>query len=215
MNSAWDERIIGLAGIFQAADVVDQLARTGYLNTDDFETCIKSLFIRDPESTISVYGSIHKLQRGFEVLERTFSNHRSLENRDVIRYGLGVILLQMKLAKRSEMLYSIATRLEAAESQIEHFSLTHDNVIANLADIYTDTISKFQYRIQVTGEYHYLQQARVANQVRALLLAGIRAATLWRQCGGNRLQFLLHRKKIQKTSQELAQAAKEKAHQLH
>lgn len=44
------------------------------------------------------------------------------------------------------------------------------------------------------GDYNYLQQARIANQIRALLLAAIRSATLWRQVGGSRWQLLLQRK---------------------
>jgi len=36
----------------------------------------------------------------------------------------------------------------------------------------------------------------LANKIRTLLLAGIRAAVLWRQMGGNRWQLLFSRKDI-------------------
>ena len=46
----------------------------------------------------------------------------------------------------------------------------------------------------VSGEPHHLSDPKNANKIRALLLAGMRSAVLWRQLGGNRLQLLLARK---------------------
>lgn len=106
------------------------------------------------------------------------------------------------------MLDEIGERLEKARHQLDHFGPSHDNLIANLADIYTQTISTFQFRIQVLGEYQYLQQNRVANQVRVLLFAAIRSATLWRQLGGSRWQLLLQRKHIVEHNQKLLDEAK-------
>ena len=60
----------------------------------------------------------------------------------------------------------------------------------------------------MTGDQGYLQQARIANQVRALLLAGIRSATLWRQVGGSRWQLIFQRKKLAQTVDRLLREAK-------
>src|SRR5690606_38638082 len=95
-----------------------------------------------------------------------------------------------------DLLGVLGSRLKTAAQQAEHFSSTHDNVVANLGGLYTETISTFRFRIQVSGDYNYLQQQRIAHQVRALLLSGIRATTLWRQLNGNRWHLLFHRKKI-------------------
>jgi high frequency lysogenization protein len=46
------------------------------------------------------------------------------------------------------------------------------------------------------GDHNYLQQTRIASQIRALLLSAIRSAMLWRQVGGNRWQLLLQRKAL-------------------
>ena len=115
---------------------------------------------------------------------------------DLLRYMLSVMHLQKRLARRDDVLSVISQRLNQVETQVAHFGTTHENVVSNIADIYTDTISKFQYRIQVTGEYHYLQQARVAGQIRVLLLAAIRAITLWRQIGGSRWHLLFYRNRV-------------------
>jgi high frequency lysogenization protein len=45
----------------------------------------------------------------------------------------------------------------------------------------------------VSGEPVYLQNRDNVNKIRALLLSGIRAATLWRQTGGKRRQLLFFR----------------------
>jgi high frequency lysogenization protein len=51
-------------------------------------------------------------------------------------------------------------------------------------------------KIQVIGNPNVLKQENVQNQVRALLLAGVRAGVLWRQYGGQRRQFVFSRQKI-------------------
>lgn len=203
MEKSWHNHVVALAGIFQACKTVEQLAKTGYLKTAAFETAIRSLFETNPVSAEAVFGDIPNLEEGFEVLKDVLQNHRDLRNRDLLRYSLGVLHLQKILARRSDVLYIIGNRLQKAQEQSTHFGLTHDNVVANIAEIYTDTISKFNYRIQVTGELNYLQQQRVANQVRVLLFGAIRAATLWRQVGGSRWQFLVYRAKLADKAEEL------------
>jgi high frequency lysogenization protein len=48
-----------------------------------------------------------------------------------------------------------------------------------------------------------LIQAANQHKIRAWLLAGIRAAVLWRQVGGNRRNILFSRSKIVKNAQQL------------
>lgn len=209
MKATWKEISIALAGILQAATQVEQLAKTGYLKTDEFEVAVKSLFINEPDNTLQVFGGdIGSLQSGLEKLEEMLTQYKRAPSTDIFRYGLGVMHIQKRLSRKKAVLEVISERLDRAQVQSEHFGYTHDNLIRNIADIYSDTISKFQYRIQVTGNYNYLQQDRVANQVRTLLLAGIRSAILWRQLGGTRWQFILYRKDILDACHELLKEAK-------
>ncbi|MNN35329.1 High frequency lysogenization protein HflD [compost metagenome] len=46
----------------------------------------------------------------------------------------------------------------------------------------------------VQGNPHYLGQAAVVSEIRALLLAAVRSAVLWRQLGGSYMDFLFSRK---------------------
>jgi len=209
LSSNWKDLSIALAGLLQACAQVEQLAKTGYLKTDEFETAVKSLHITSPSNTIEVFGSVSAVESGLEHLEQMLTNYRRSPSTDLFRYALGVMHIQKRLIKRPDVLSVISQRLDRAKMQSEHFGPTHENTVRNIADIYSDTISKFQYRIQVTGNYNYLQQDRVANQVRTLLLTAIRASTLWRQIGGSRWQFIFHRKHIIEACQELIQEAKE------
>lgn len=211
MDKSWYNHVIALAGMFQACKAVEQLAKTGYLKSPVYETAVRSLFETNPTSAESVFGDIRQLEEGFEVLKDMLENHRNVRNRDVLRYALGVLHLQKILGRRSEVLYIIGNRLDKAKEQSEHFGPTHENVTANIASIYTDTISKFNYRIQVTGDFNYLQQQRIANQIRVFLLAAIRAATLWRQVGGSRWQFLFYRARLAEEAEKLYKQSR----QLH
>ncbi len=203
MNKHWEDQTIALSGVFQAAALVEQLAKTGYIPQEPLRCCIDSLLEQNPSTTESVYGGINNLELGFKVLSDLLHHHRNRDYPDCLRYVLGILHLQKKLKSRGEMLDIIGSRIKLAADQARHFSSTHDNVVANLATIYTDTISSFRFRIQVVGDYNYLQQQRIANQIRTLLFAGIRSATLWRQLGGNRFQLLMSRKRLSSEADKL------------
>ncbi|MFT7559059.1 MAG: high frequency lysogenization protein [Flavobacteriales bacterium] len=208
MKSSWNEIIIALAGTVQAISQVEHIAKTGYVNTHELEVSINSLFVSSPDKTIEVYGTIANLLPGLEKLQNLLTRYRDPLNMEVLRYLLGVIHIQKKLMRKKTLLGKIAERIEKSKTQVDHFGLSHENVLNNIAGIYTDTISTFQYRIQVTGNYNYLQQDRVANQIRALLLAGIRSSMLWRQLGGRRWHFVAYRSQLVNTTELLIEHAK-------
>lgn len=119
------------------------------------------------------------------------------------RYGISVLLLSGKLLKEPEKLNRISERIKVAAEKLDLYDYTHSNQIAALADIYSSTISDLSPRIMVKGDPLHLQNPETQNRVRALLLAGIRAAILWRQLGGSRLQLLFKRKLLVKTAKQL------------
>lgn len=207
-NGPWHQRVIALAGIFQAAALVDRLATTGYLPKHEFATCVESLLITNPDSTLDTYGELANLRLGLERVIDTFTGIQQSGSQQSLRYVLAIMHIQGKLMKQGDMLNVIRSRLAQVHQQAQHFEPTHDNVVANLADLYTDTISRFRSRIHVRGEATYLQQQRVANQIRTLLFAGIRSATLWRQLGGKRWQLLVQRQRILNAARDLYRVAK-------
>ena len=82
----------------------------------------------------------------------------------------------------------VRARLEHTSFRAEHFSNNVGELCHSISGIYQDTLSHQRFRIKVTGSSQHLQDSRNADIIRALLLAGIRAAFLWRQLGGQPLE---------------------------
>lgn len=198
MNST-REQLIALAAVFQAAALVDKLARTGQVSEADTACLLGSLLVRDPKSTLEVYGGDDlNLREGYKALASALERNPASLQRDPLRYALALLGLERQLAKRDDLLQVIGNRLDQIQQQVGHFGLTHDNVVSSCGALYQDTISTFRQRIQVQGDMRFLQQAAVAAKVRALLLTGIRSARLWRQLGGHRWQLVFSRSKLLK-----------------
>ncbi|GAC1039191.1 high frequency lysogenization protein HflD [Pseudomonas sp. No.117] len=177
--------------------LVDQLARTGQVAEEPLACLLGSLLVRDPGSTLEVYGGhVAPLREGLGALSSTLERNPNSLQREPLRYALAMTALERKLEKRGDLLDLIGRRLTQIQSQVEHFGVAHENVIAACGGLYEDTLSTFKQRIQVHGEMRYLQQSATASRVRALLLAGIRSARLWRQLGGHRWQLVLNRRKL-------------------
>jgi high frequency lysogenization protein len=195
-NTEYNNKAIALAGMFQACALVKQLAWTGKCNNESLETSIYSLLQINSPSVIDVYQNIAKLSLGLRTLinfldaSNNFNNSSNgKKDMEIARYVFSLLYLENKLTKRPDLMNIIKTGINRANTQVNLFSLTHDNVMANLAGIYIDTLSTFTFRIHVTGSQCYLANHGIANKTRALLLAGVRSAVLWKQIGGSRLQL--------------------------
>ena len=184
------DRVIALAGVLQAADLVRGIARRGQARMEDVDTCLASLLKIDATSSIDIYGDLHRLRPGLLLLEQQLGNPSDIE---LTRYAIALLGLERKLSRRPDLLKAIGASLEEIIQNLPHFPINHSNTIARFADIYLRNISTLSPRIMVNGVQTHLSNPENANRIRALLLAGIRAATLWRQSGGSRLILLLRR----------------------
>ena len=196
------DRTIALAGIFQAARLVQQIANTGMVEQDNVETCVKSLFKIDSSTPEDVFEGGHKLTLGYKTLLEQLggASQKDSNNKprdiDITKYAISIAVLERRLSKNNDMSNKIAEEIEAASQQLDHYGYTHDNILAKLAHVYSETISTLKPRIIVNGEHQHISNPNQANKIRAILLAGVRAAVLWRQCGGSRWQLLFTRKKV-------------------
>ncbi len=208
MSRSLHDQTLALAGMFQAARLVQQIAHNGQCSEDSLRTSIKALFATNPESTLEVFGGdLANIREGLETLSSVLTQQTRQQDAEVLRYALNLMHLESRLNKRADMLDIIGSRIEQARHTASHFGYTHPNLISNLASVYTDTISTFRLRIQVTGNPTELQKDENAARVRALLLSGIRCAVLWRQTGGRRWQLIFSRKKVTDYARQLAEQA--------
>lgn len=192
-NRPTPDQALALAGVFQSAELVDHLARYGDITDAQLSGAMTTLLNQNPASVLDLYDSTDNLELGINSL-RTMLNDRTKGSANVMRYVIGIMYLSRRLINNSEKIAQVASGIAQAQQQAEHFSPSHDNVIANVAGLYTETVSTMQGRIQVSGDPLYLTQAAIAQRVRCLLFSGIRSAFLWHQVGGKRSHLLLQRK---------------------
>ncbi len=195
MEHTQEDRTLALAGVYQCVVLVQQLARKGSIADAQLSPLLETLFRFDASSVIDVYGDISSLKKGLSTLKDQLTGNNSSENMEITRYIINLLHLEKKLYKAKNMMGRLADDLEKTRGKMDYFDLSHNNIIANLAEIYQQDISPLGAKIMVQGEEVYLSQQNNANKVRALLFAAIRSAVLWRQCGGNRLQLLFSRRK--------------------
>lgn len=201
-----EEQVMALAGIAQAAALASQLAREGHADSNAMSGTVHSILMLDANNTESIFISRHHLKKGLETLRNTFERD-SDTNAEIMRYCASLLHLQRHLAKNSDMLQTLRQRILQIRKQADiHGSETDSQVISSIAALYADTLSTFRFRIQINGNPQYLQQDKVASQIRTVLLGGIRAVTLWRQLGGSRLDFIFRRKAIYNATLALLEA---------
>ena len=195
--SSLREQLIALGAVFEAAVLVDRIAKTGQVSEAPLACMLGSLLAQNPKDTLDVFGGDDlNLREGYRALASALERDPGSLQREPLRYALSMLGLERQLNKRDDMMEIIGKRLPQIQSQVEHFGLVHENVIAASGALYQDTLSTLRQRIQVHGDMRHLQQASNASKIRALLLAGIRCGRLWRQLGGHRWQLLFSRRKL-------------------
>lgn len=111
---------------------------------------------------------------------------RLVEHAELVRYSMSLVGMERKLASKQGLLQELGRKIGYIDDHREVLDppLLNASVIAELADLYQDTIGQIGPRIQIAGKRQHLENTSNVNRIRALLLAGIRSAVLWRQLGG-------------------------------
>lgn len=206
MEKNTSNQTLALAALMQSALLVSQLARKGMADTLPMQTLLGSILKTEADSIDDVYAGIGGLESGLRQIVSHLSQQSRTRDMDITRYVIGLLALEKKLSRQPEMLQAISRGIGEAGRQHEHFGLMHENMMAKLADIYSSTLSTLSPRIMVSGEPQLLANPDNANRIRALLLAGIRAAVLWRQAGGSRWKLLLQRKRFVNEAEQRLQS---------
>jgi high frequency lysogenization protein len=194
--SRTQSQALALAGVLQATYLVDCVARSGQAEAAVFNATLHSLFTFEAEDAEAVYGGRQNVRLGLDILANLLGGQRRPEYQNALKYSVGVLHLQRQFAANAPMQKVIHDRLVHAEKKLEHFTQEVGEIATSIAGIYQDTISTLKYRIQVSGSMQQLQNPANADKIRALLLAALRSAHLYRQLGGSRWQLLLGRKKL-------------------
>ena len=195
MSSSFDDRVLALAGIAQALQQVRRIAETGHSDSAVVRTAMDSVMRIDAPSPAAVYGDSHQLEPGLRLLRDYFGN----QGKDALlpRLALSVMQLERRFVRERATVDKVQAGIARAAAQARELGdPAHPEVLGAMGGLYADTISQLKPRIMVQGNPHYLGQAAVVSEIRALLLAAVRSAVLWRQLGGTYWDFLFSRRSM-------------------
>lgn len=217
LNGYREDCTLALAGVFQAARLVQQLARHGRSDEAALAASIGSVLRLDSATTAEVYGGVGGVALGLELLRDKLTGHAGANDLELAQYVVGVLQLERALERKPTMIDAIRRGIEpllavaktggrAAADADEPARLA-----ARLAELYRMTLSTLSPRISVNGEHGYLANAAIADKVRAALFAGIRSAFLWRQLGGRRWELVLRKAAIARQATRLLELLRHQA----
>ncbi len=187
---------IALAGLFQALMLVKRTATGQTTLAAEEATCINSIFNIDPASVEDIYDGVESLRYGLKGLVEQLYGKTTGRDMELTRYAITVLHLERKLAKKPDYLETLQQGLQRINLTAESAGESTPATLMQLAALYTGTISQLTPRIIISGDPAILSMEEVKAKIRALLLAAIRAAVLWHQCGGTRIKLIFNKKAI-------------------
>ena len=189
--SAMDDRVLALAGLAQALRQVRRIADTGQADAQVVATALDSVFRIDAPSPLGVYGDAAALRPGLRVVRDYLAN--AGDDPLLPRLALAVTQLERRFSRDDAMAGRVHEGILTLAPTAERLGSAHPDVLATLGALYADTVSQLRPRVLVQGNPHYLAQPGVVAEIRAVLLAALRSAVLWRQLGGSPWDFLFRR----------------------
>ncbi|REL26813.1 lysogenization regulator HflD [Thalassotalea euphylliae] len=198
------DQTITFAAICQIASMVQKLARQGEIDEQQLGMMLSGITNTSPENTLAVYGgNLANIKPGLQVLVSHLGDQTKQKDPELTRYIVSLLNLERRLTKNRKQLGVLGERIDQAKRQSGHYDVDSNTLLNSFASIYSDIISPLGARIQVAGEPAILKQESNQHKIRALLLAGIRSAVLWRQVGGKRRNILFSRTKILAQAEQL------------
>ena len=189
-----EARVLALAGLAQALKQVRRIAETGQADAAVLSTALDSVFRIDADSPAAVYGGREAVVPGLMLLRDYFGNHGS--DPLLPKLALSVIQLERRFVADRVISTEVHEGILDIRPKADELGHTHPEVLAALGTLYADTVSQLRPKVMVQGNPHYLGQAHVVAEIRAVLLAALRSAVLWRQLGGSLWDFLLARRRM-------------------
>jgi len=184
--------VIALAGLAQALQVVRRTADTGQGDNRAMDAVLGSVFRIDADSIDAVYGSLDQLQPGFRRLREQFRDGNT--DPQFPKLAMAVLALERSFRNNDDATKAVRDGIHALTPAAIAQGNTAPDVLSGLAAIYATNISPLKPKVMVQGNPHYLGQPQVVAEIRAMLLAALRSAVLWRQLGGSAWDVLLRKR---------------------
>lgn len=195
------DRALALAGLLQAVDTVVAIAANGHTGDALVKTALDSVFRIDAPSTEAVFGEARNLARGLHLLAAHASGNAGSSAQQG-RIAFTVLQVERRLAARRDVLELLGSGIQQIKAGREQFDVLDPELQRALGELYAKTISTLTPRVMVQGDPALLARSEVVMQIRAVLLAAIRSAVLWRQLGGSYWDFFLRRGALTRAASE-------------
>lgn len=194
MAAGYGDQCIALAGLFQAVEQMRHSARSGEPGDRAALVPVLEAVLRiDAPSAAQVYGGIANLAPGLTLLAAHLSRELDATRMEQARYAASLMYLERRLAANAHAAGRLTAGLQLLALERGQREVDDAWMLERLADLYVQHVSPLGPRIMVSGEPVHLKTEVNAARIRSLLLAGLRAAVLWRQCGGRRWKLALFR----------------------
>lgn len=195
MSFTIDDRTLALAGVAQALQQVRRIAETGQSDARIVQTAMESVMRLDAPSVSAVYGNAAAVAPGLRLLHNQLTGNN--QDKALGKLALSVLQVERRFSATPACMQAVGDGIATIKLQADALGdAAHPDVLAAVGALYAQTLSQLRPRVMVQGNPHYLAQPGVVAEIRALLLAAVRSAMLWRQAGGNYWDFLFFRGRL-------------------
>ena len=195
-----ETQVLAISGVLRAARIVQDLARRGRTQSEHFRCALVSVGTVDESDAKKALGGIHSLVFGLDDLTQKQPDAFLMER---VRYATALLDLAKTLGKSPEASGQIGKVLAELPDHLDGAEPDSLESIGALADVYTSNLSDLTPKILIKGEQRFLEDPSLVEKVRAILLAGVRAAYLFSQAGGRKWHLFVYRKKFAAVAAQL------------
>lgn len=195
------DRVIALAGLLQCCELAQRIAETGDAESVPLRAAMHSVLAIDAESPEAVYGNAEALRRGLRLL-LAYVDGGERDPR-ITRMAVTVLHLERRFMASPKLVQQVRRGIEDIQRQADALASDHPNVLTRLGELYAASLSTLRPRVLVQGNPNWLGQPNLVAEIRAVLLAALRSAVLWRQLGGSYWDLLLRRSSMARAAREL------------
>ncbi len=193
------DKTLALAAIFQAAGLANELARRGQTDSQAEAWLLQTVLVMDTDDVSRIYPGSEGLTKGLTWLEGSLMDQgRGLEQAgEIIRLSLAIIQVERHFERNGEIQDVLRKRLLSIQHQRAlNPEMSQGELASQLGSAYVDSLGNLSFRVQIRGDARQLQSPGMAERIRAILLAGVRAAWLWQRLGGRRWHLVFTRNQI-------------------
>lgn len=192
------DQALALAGVAQFATNAHNIASHGNHVPEYMDTALSAIFCTDPTQAADVIPRLDHIQDGVRLLGRQVGRTAARKEDAHVAGNMGQIArLAGRLMKKREALTAIRAAIDRARLA------DAEQAPRILDEAYQANISPIPPQIMVHGHPTYLNNTLQQQRIRTHLLAAIRCAILWRQCGGRFWRLVIMRRRFDQALRQL------------